>query len=344
MQQEPRLMATYAQDENMINAYNQGKDLYATIAMGVYHNRYEDNLEQYPDGSANPEGKKRRGNCKSLLLGILYGRGVNSIAEQIGGTYEEAQKIIDDFFKGFPKVKQWIDKTQTDAKKYGFVEDLWGRRRRLPDLSLPKYSIKVSNTNSTFNPILDVTVSLNQNNELEQKYRNLLDGVKYRKQYESLKEQAKKEGVTISDNGGFIAEAERQCVNSRIQGGAATLTKIAMIDVYRNEELKKLGFKLLIAVHDELIGECPEENKDRVAELLTQSMIQTARRYCPMNFKCDATIEKHWYEEEVKGIVSEEYHKAIEAGTLAQTAFNKILEERPELTEEQLSAMLELNK
>ena len=259
-------------------------------------------------------------------------------------TKDKARKIIDDFFKGFPKVKQWIDKTQTDAKKYGFVEDLWGRRRRLPDLSLPKYSIKVSNTNSTFNPILDVTVSLNQNNELEQKYRNLLDGVKYRKQYESLKEQAKKEGVTISDNGGFIAEAERQCVNSRIQGGAATLTKIAMIDVYRNEELKKLGFKLLIAVHDELIGECPEENKDRVAELLTQSMIQTARRYCPMNFKCDATIEKHWYEEEVKGIVSEEYHKAIEAGTLAQTAFNKILEERPELTEEQLSAMLELNK
>lgn len=53
----------------MINAYKEGKDLYATIAMGVYHNDYWDNMEHFEDGSPNPEGKKRRGSCKSLLLG-----------------------------------------------------------------------------------------------------------------------------------------------------------------------------------------------------------------------------------------------------------------------------------
>lgn len=70
-QQEPRLLANYAQDENMINAYKQGKDLYATIAMGVYHNDYWDNMEFTDETKtvANPEGKARRSNCKSLLLG-----------------------------------------------------------------------------------------------------------------------------------------------------------------------------------------------------------------------------------------------------------------------------------
>ena len=68
-QQEPRLLSQFSQDDNMINAYLNGKDLYATIAMGVYNNKYEDNLETYPDGTLNAEGKKRRGSCKSLLLG-----------------------------------------------------------------------------------------------------------------------------------------------------------------------------------------------------------------------------------------------------------------------------------
>lgn len=68
-QQEPRLLSQYSGDENMINAYKAGKDLYATIACGVYKNTYWDNMEHWEDGSPNPEGKKRRGNCKSLLLG-----------------------------------------------------------------------------------------------------------------------------------------------------------------------------------------------------------------------------------------------------------------------------------
>ena len=58
----------------------------------------------------------------------MYGRGVSSIAEQIHGTKEEAQKIIDDFYTSFPKVKTWIDQTQKNARKTGYVEDLWGRR------------------------------------------------------------------------------------------------------------------------------------------------------------------------------------------------------------------------
>lgn len=58
----------------MINAYKHGKDLYATIAAGVYKNKYEDNLEFNPiTKELNPAGKARRSNCKSILLGKPLG-------------------------------------------------------------------------------------------------------------------------------------------------------------------------------------------------------------------------------------------------------------------------------
>ena len=68
-QQEPRLLSNYSMDENMMNAYRQGKDLYATIATGIYHNTYWDNMEHHEDGTPNPAGKKRRSSVKSLMLG-----------------------------------------------------------------------------------------------------------------------------------------------------------------------------------------------------------------------------------------------------------------------------------
>ena len=79
--QEPRLLATYSQDHNMCQAYIDDKDLYAVVAQKVYNNNYEDNLQTHADGSPFPEGKARRQDCKSILLGIMYGRGVDSVAE-----------------------------------------------------------------------------------------------------------------------------------------------------------------------------------------------------------------------------------------------------------------------
>ena len=69
LSKSPRLLSHYSQDPDLINAYKNGKDLYATIGIGVYKNKYEDNLEHHADGSINVEGKKRRSNMKKLLLG-----------------------------------------------------------------------------------------------------------------------------------------------------------------------------------------------------------------------------------------------------------------------------------
>lgn len=68
-QAEPRLLAWYSQDEKMINAYKNKRDLYATVAETVFNNNYEDNLEFFPDGSRNDAGAERRTFCKSIILG-----------------------------------------------------------------------------------------------------------------------------------------------------------------------------------------------------------------------------------------------------------------------------------
>lgn len=292
------MLAIMSEDEKMIGAYKEGKDLYATVACSVFNNSYWDNMEHHEDGSPNPEGKKRRSFCKSILLGLMYGRGAPAIAEQTGSTVEEAQKIINDFYNGFPKVKKWVQKTESDAKQTGYVEDFWGRRRRLPDLLLPKYTVKLRDKTSSidFNPILHTKGLVEKQEDVRvTKYKSLLSKCKGHKESLSIRESAEKEGVIVVDNGAFIAQAERQCVNARIQGSASTMTKIAMRKIYDDEVLRKLEFKLLITVHDELIGECPVGNSKQVEERLSYIMSHCISEYTDMPFKCDAETEPCWY-------------------------------------------------
>ena len=112
-------------------------------------------MEHYEDGTPNPEGKKRRSNCKSIAIGLLYGRGIDSVAEQIGTSYKEAEQLVNRFFDSFPTVKNWIEDTQQYARKYGYVEDVMGRRRRLPDIQLKPFEVETSGVSaSKFNPLL----------------------------------------------------------------------------------------------------------------------------------------------------------------------------------------------
>ena len=77
-QQEPRCLASLADDDKMREAYMTGKDLYATMASEIYKMPYADCMEFYLDENGkktdktNPEGKKRRSATKSILLGIMY--------------------------------------------------------------------------------------------------------------------------------------------------------------------------------------------------------------------------------------------------------------------------------
>lgn len=338
-QQEPRLLSFISGDENMMNSYKAGKDLYATIASGVYHNDYWDNMEHHEDGTPNPEGKKRRSACKSILLGIQYSRGVASIAEQIGGTKDEASKIVSDFYKAFPGVKKAIDDSHAMARKNGYVEDLWGRRRRLPDIQLPRYVVSDSSAESAFNPFL-ICGDRKQESAKAKKYLDMLCKAKYRKEKDEITSRAKTVGLRITDNESLIARAERQCLNARIQGSASTMTKIAMTKIHDDAELNQLGFRMLIQVHDEIIGECPKENSDKVADRLTYVMKTCVADIVKVPFKCDASICDSWYLDEQSYALQEARDGLIKKGKTEDEAFSELLAEHEELTEEQLRAML----
>ena len=304
-QQEPKVMTQMCQDPKMIKAYQEGKDLYAEIAALSFNTTYENCLEFRPDGTTNSEGKNRRSQAKSILLGVLYGRGVPSIAEQLGTTTKKAQAIKDSVFKGFPAIPQFESDSLNMARELGYVTTLWGRKRRLPDLQLPEYEFEWKDGAPPDDDLLDFDFmnepEYNTDEVPEDKvnyYWDKLDKV-YFKDKQKVKDEALKEGIRIIDNGGKIKDAERQCVNARIQGSAADMSKLAMILVGNDERLKELGFRLLIPVHDELIAECPIENAKECSERFAMLMSKAAGDKLQIPIKCDVEITRAWYGEKV---------------------------------------------
>lgn len=270
---------------------------------------------------------------------VLYGRGAASVGEQIHKTREEAQEIIDKFFKAFPKVHEWINNTISNAHKNGYVEDVAGRRRRLPDILLDKYEIKAESDNS-----YDFNLILGGNNVIKkpelpaiQKYRDQITKCRNRQDVEKLKADALKYKIHIHDNTGFIAQAERQAVNSRVQGGAATLTKTALIDIYHDQVLRDLGAYLINTVHDEILIEAPEANAEAAADRLTELMVVAARKLVtnvPMS--CDPYIVSCWYLDEFTVLVQKEFKKLLEQNIDPMEAFEKMCQIRTESTRDQI--------
>ena len=270
----------------------------------------------------------------------MYGMSVPAIAESLNCSTKEASDIRSSFFNQFPKVNKWINETQAFAKENGYVEDTWGRRRRLPDIQRPRYEVKSKNKFSTFNPLIGSSgVNYTINNALIEKYLSKLDKCKNANDFNIIKSKAEKDNLTIYNNTGFVSQAERQCVNARIQGGAASMSKRAMIDVYNNKELKDLGFRLLIAVHDELIGECPEENKDRCKELLSNIMINSAKPEVNVPMKCDADYFKSWYADVYSSELEKEYNTYLSKYD-KEKAYELLKDNHSEVTDDFISNII----
>jgi DNA polymerase-1 len=279
----------------MINSYKESKDLYSTVAAKLYHTTYENCLEHNPDGTTNADGKKRRKNTKAVLLGILYGRGANSISEQMKCSVEEAQDVIDSFYNAFPTVKKWSVETDDMARKLGYVTTVWGRRRHVRDMMLPRYTFETTVAKSkNFNPFFDDIQVEDESNELVEYFKKKLFKCKGRKEVLKVKQEALAQGIQIQDNGSKIAQAQRQCVNSRIQGSAADLSKMAMIDIYNDKILNDLDYHMQIVVHDEIIGECPIENADKVKTRLCELMINSTHNEVNVPMKCDPEVSVRW--------------------------------------------------
>lgn len=303
------MTAFVSQDPSMLNAFKNGKDIYATIASLAFNYPYEECMEFNPITGANqPEGKERRGHAKVIVLGITYGMSTKTIGDSLFGKNKEmtddektteAQKIYDAVLNAFPNLSAFIDKAQSDARKYGYTETILGRRRHIPDMQLKPYEFKAGRgyVNPDIDPLDPST--LQNKSEIPERIVKALEKefarYKYKGQiYKRIKQLDEEEHIKVISNQKKITEASRKCVNSIIQGSAAELTKIAMLKVFNDKEWNELGGRVLLPVHDELIAEIPIRNADRGGEILSRLMSE-AGNFLPFKINCDVTTTLRWY-------------------------------------------------
>ena len=307
--QEPRLTAYVANEKSMIKAFQEGRDVYATIASLAFNLPYERCLEHHPEtGEYQADGYARRNEAKKILLGITYGRYVPSIADQLYGKnkdmtddekVESAQKIYDAVLNAFPNIRKVMISTQKKARTLGYTETILGRRRHLPDMQLPEYDFVP--LEGYVNPDIDPLdpETLKDKDAIpkcikDALYKELKGYKNYGKVYKRMRELHDKYHIQVINNRSKIARATRQCLNGVIQGSAADQTKLAMLRLNSNEEWNRLGCRVLVPVHDELIAEVPLEHYERGGQLLSETMCAAAD-FLPFPSKCDVTTTLRWY-------------------------------------------------
>lgn len=267
--------------------------------------------------------------------------GPGTLAKRINKTNKEAQEIFDNFFKSFPKVKELIESSKEFLKTHGYVEDWAGRRRHLTDYFLPPYEATYKDEQTvidkTFNPILGCK-NRPLKDEILTKWINKAQASKGNKAFDQIaKDALKNDGVILTANTGRIAQAERQCLNARIQGSAASLTKLAMIQIHNSQELKDLDAKLVMTIHDEVMLECPALYAEQASEILPRIMIDAAAPYINVPMKCDPAIESRWYTSEYAVAVQEEFKKLTKNGLSRDKAFEKLYNNHPELPQDAIN-------
>ncbi|MEN6570006.1 MAG: DNA polymerase I [Rikenellaceae bacterium] len=120
---ELRLMAHMSGDDNFIEAFRAGKDIHSATASKIF-DIPEDQLT-----------KEQRSRAKVANFGIIYGISAFGLAQRLHISRGEAKKLIDDYFTKYPKVQAFINNTIEFARRNGYVETLYGRKRFIPDIN-----------------------------------------------------------------------------------------------------------------------------------------------------------------------------------------------------------------
>ena len=195
---ELRIMAALSQDEEMLKAFNEGKDIHSITAAKIY---------QIPESEVDGDMRRK---AKTANFGIIYGISAFGLSQRLNISRSEAKELIDGYFQNFPKIKQFMDKQIELARNQGFVQTIKGRKRYLTDIN--------------------------------------------------------------SANAVVRGMAERNAINAPIQGSAADIIKIAMINIYRQFETLKLKSKMVIQVHDELNFDVLISELEQVKQIVKAEM------------------------------------------------------------------------
>jgi len=217
---ELRIIAALSREPALLEAFESGADVHTTTAARVYG---------VMAGLVTPEMRRK---AKMVNYGIAYGISAFGLAQRLRIPRREAATIIEEYFKQFPGIRQFMDETIASARRLGYVETVTGRRRALRDIN--------------------------------------------------------------SANATVRGAAERNAINSPIQGSAADLIKAAMVQIHRDLEERRLRTRMLLQVHDELVFDLflPEEGE--VRELVERRM-RTALPL-PVPIVVDMGVGANWLE------------------------------------------------
>ena len=120
---ELRIMAHLSQDQGLINAFTQGKDIHRSTAAEIF-------------GVALDEvTSEQRRNAKAINFGLIYGMSAFGLSRQLGIGRADAQSYMDLYFKRYPGVQTFMHDIREKTKAQGYVETLFGRRLYLPDIN-----------------------------------------------------------------------------------------------------------------------------------------------------------------------------------------------------------------
>ena len=205
---ELRIIAGLSKDESMINAFTIGRDIHSETASKIFHV----NLEEV--------SREMRSNAKMVNFGIIYGISAFGLSQRLGLKRTEAKEIIDNYFLEFPKIKQYMDSTISFAKKNGYVETIFKRKRFLPNIT--------------------------------------------------------------SGNATMRGFDERNAINAPIQGSAADIIKLAMVNIHKKMLSQKMESKLLLQVHDELVLDMVKEEQKDLEKLVKQEMMEAVKFNVPL--------------------------------------------------------------
>lgn len=217
---ELRVLAHVADDEKLIEAFQNGQDIHRTTASHVFGVPFDEVTDL------------QRRNAKAVNFGIVYGISAFGLSQDLNISRKEAQEFIDKYFETYPKIKAFLDSTVEQAKKDGYIKTLFNRIRPIPELS--------------------------SSNFMQRQF------------------------------------GERVAMNSPIQGTAADIIKIAMIRVHDRLIRDKLKSKLILQVHDELLIETLEEEKEQVIALLEEEMKNAVKLKVSMEVGTETGYD--WYD------------------------------------------------
>ena len=127
---ELRVLAHISQDQNLIEAFREGRDIHKFTASLLFSKQEEE------------VSSREREFAKRINFGIVYGMSPYGFSKELGVSLEEAESFISEYFFRYPKVKEYIDKTILQAQNRGYVKTLFGRRRVLENIASPNKALR----------------------------------------------------------------------------------------------------------------------------------------------------------------------------------------------------------